>query len=129
MLGVLNRGSLRLKLNEQARELFWFSLERRVDITVEWVPREKNSLADELSKLVIPDDKMLQKSLFRQMEQRWGGIRWTSSRPTRTTSARGSFRYTGAGGWQGLMSSRFSRESDRFGLAVLTDCWAEWGGC
>ena len=41
LLGVINHGSPRLKLNELARELFWFCLERRVEITVEWVPREK----------------------------------------------------------------------------------------
>ena len=31
-------------------------LERRIVIMVEWVPREDKSLADELSKLIIPDD-------------------------------------------------------------------------
>ena len=57
-------------LNELARELFWFCLERRITILVEWVPREENSLADKLSKLVIPDDEMLQRALFQQLEHR-----------------------------------------------------------
>ena len=56
LLGVVNRGSPRLMLYELARELFLFCLERRITILVEWVPREKNSLADELSKFIIPDD-------------------------------------------------------------------------
>ena len=56
LMWVVNRGSPRLKLNELARELFWFCLERQITILVEWVPREENSLADELSKLIIPDD-------------------------------------------------------------------------
>ncbi len=72
LLGVVNRGSPRLILNELARELFWFSLERRIVILVEWVPRGENSLADELSKFIIPNDWMLQRELFRQIEQRWG---------------------------------------------------------
>ncbi len=37
-----------------------------------WVPREENSLVDEMSKLIIPDDWMLQRALFQQLEQRWG---------------------------------------------------------
>ena len=37
ILGVGNRGSLRLMLNELAQEFFWFYLERRIIILVEWV--------------------------------------------------------------------------------------------
>ena len=72
LLGVVNHGSPRLRLNDLARELFWFVLERRIVMTVEWVPRELNTLADDLSKLIIPDDWMLQRTLFQQLEQRWG---------------------------------------------------------
>ncbi len=35
MLGVVNRGSPRLMLDELARDLFWFCLESRMTITVE----------------------------------------------------------------------------------------------
>ena len=59
MLRVVNRGRPRLRLNELARELFWFCLVRRITIMIEWVPREENSLADELSKLIIPDNWVL----------------------------------------------------------------------
>jgi hypothetical protein len=72
LLGVVNRGSPRLKLNELARELFWFGLEHRITLNVEWVPREENALADELSKLIIPDDAMLCRDFFRLLERRWG---------------------------------------------------------
>jgi hypothetical protein len=72
LLGVVNRGSPRLKLNELARELFWFGLEHSITLNVEWVPREENALADELSKLIIPDDAMLCREFFRLLELRWG---------------------------------------------------------
>ena len=72
LLGVVNRGSPRLRLNELARELFCFCLERRIAIMIECVPREENSLADEVSKLIIPDDWRLQQALFPQLEQPWG---------------------------------------------------------
>jgi hypothetical protein len=64
LLGVVNHGSPRLRLNDLAWELFWFVLERRIVMTVEWVPRELNTLADDLSKLIIPDDLMIQRTLF-----------------------------------------------------------------
>ena len=56
-LGIVNRGS--------PRELFGFCLERRVAMVVDWILWEKNSLADEMSRLVISDDYMLRKFLFR----------------------------------------------------------------
>ncbi len=70
LLRVVYRGSPRLRLNELARELYWFCLERRITIMIEWVLRENNSLADELSKLILPDYWMLRRALFRQLEHR-----------------------------------------------------------
>ncbi len=72
LLGIVNRGSPRLKLNALARELFWFGLEHRITLSVEWVPKEENTLADELSKLFIPDDSMLSRAFFRKLEERFG---------------------------------------------------------
>ena len=46
----------RLKVNKLARELFWFGEEHNVTLSVGWVPRGQNSLAIEISKLVIPHD-------------------------------------------------------------------------
>ena len=56
MLGIINHGIPRLKLNEVARGGFWFGEEHNVTLSVEWVPREQNTLDDEFSKLIIPDD-------------------------------------------------------------------------
>jgi len=41
-------------------------------LSVEWVPREENALADELSKLLIPDDWRLASTFFNLLEDRWG---------------------------------------------------------
>ncbi len=71
LLGIVNRGSPRLKLNALARELFWFGLEHRITLSVEWNPREENTLADELSKLLIPDDFSLSRKYFKQLEDRF----------------------------------------------------------
>ncbi len=36
------------------------------------MPREENTLADEMSKLLIPDDSMLSHEFFRKLEERFG---------------------------------------------------------
>ena len=74
LLGVVNRGSPRLKLNELARELFWFGQEHNITLHGEWVSREKNSLLDDLSKNIIPDDAMLSRTFFQRMELRFGTL-------------------------------------------------------
>jgi len=54
------------------RELFELCEEHNITMSAEWVPREENSLADELTKLIIPDDSMLRRSFFRQPEKQQG---------------------------------------------------------
>jgi hypothetical protein len=72
LFGIVNRGSPRLNINELAREVFWLCVERDITIKLEWVPREENALADELSELLIPSDWMVGRVKFRQLEERWG---------------------------------------------------------
>ncbi len=72
LLGIVNRGSPRLPINDMARELFWFLLRHRITIAVEWVPREENSFADEISKMLIPEDWMLSRSWFQSLDYKWG---------------------------------------------------------
>jgi len=72
LLGIVNRGSPRLKLNALARELFRFGMEHQITLSVEWVPREENTLADKLSKLLIPDDSMMSCAFFHKLEERFG---------------------------------------------------------
>ena len=47
-------------------------LEHRITLTVEWVLRGQNTLADELSELLIPEDYSLSRTVFLQLEDRWG---------------------------------------------------------
>ncbi len=49
-----------------------FGLEHRTTLSVEWVPREENTLVDELSKLLIPDDSMPSPEFFCKLEERFG---------------------------------------------------------
>jgi hypothetical protein len=72
LLGIINRGSPRSPLDELARELFWFCLGNKIIVLVEWVPRELNSFADEISKMLLPDDSMLSSVFFQRLDVRWG---------------------------------------------------------
>ncbi len=56
LLGIINRGSGKLAINNLARDIFWFGFVNGITLSVEWVPREENVFADELSKLLIPGD-------------------------------------------------------------------------
>ena len=56
LLGIINRGSGKLAINKLARDLFWFGLVNRITLSVEWVPREENAFASEVSKLLITND-------------------------------------------------------------------------
>ena len=58
-------------------------MEHLITLTVEWVPREENTLADELSKLLTPDDSMLSREFFRKIG---GAFRDTQCGPFRVRS-------------------------------------------
>jgi hypothetical protein len=72
LLGIINRGSNKLAINKLARDLFWIGLVNGITLSVEWVPRGENAFADELSKLLIPDDWKLAPKFFNLLEARWG---------------------------------------------------------
>ncbi len=59
LMGIVNRGSPWLNINELAWELFWLCVERGITTKVECVSRKENDLANELSKLFIPSDWMV----------------------------------------------------------------------
>ena len=69
LLGIVNRGSPKLNINELARELFWFCLRHLITTSVEWVPREENAFADDISKMLIPEDSMLSKRFFGLLDE------------------------------------------------------------
>jgi hypothetical protein len=72
LLGIINRGSPRLALNVLARELFWFCLSHKIVLTIEWVPRENNTLADDIFKWLIPDDFTTLHHYFFMLDYKWG---------------------------------------------------------
>jgi hypothetical protein len=64
LAGIVNRGSPKLIINELARELFGFCLRHHITTSVEWVVREENAFANNISKMLIPEDSMLSRRFF-----------------------------------------------------------------
>ncbi len=58
LFGIVNRESPKLIINELAMELFRFCLRQRITIAVKKVPKEENDFADDISKMLIPEDSM-----------------------------------------------------------------------
>jgi hypothetical protein len=71
-LGIVNRGSPSLSLNVLARELFWFCLSHKIVLSIEWVPKESNTLADDISKWLIPDDFSISRYYVAMLDNKWG---------------------------------------------------------
>ena len=72
MMGIVNRESPKLNINELARGLLWFCLRHRITTYVEWVPREESAFADDILKMLIPEDSMLSRRFFGLLDERWG---------------------------------------------------------
>ena len=49
---VQQRGSRKVWLNVVAKRLFWFCMEHQIILHINWVPRELNQQADDVSKLI-----------------------------------------------------------------------------
>ena len=53
---IIDFGSPKLPLQEEARRIFHIYVLRGISIEPEWVPRASNEQADYLSRIVDPDD-------------------------------------------------------------------------
>ena len=71
LLRNIHRGRKKNAINKLARDLFWLALANGITLFVEWVPMEENAFADELPKLLISDDWMLEPKLINVLETRW----------------------------------------------------------
>ena len=87
---------------------------------MEWVPREENTLSDELTKLLNPDDSMLSHAFFRKLEERFGTH--TVDLFASGLSVGYSTRCIGAGARRASMRSLLIGAESPLELAALTNC-------
>ena len=114
LLGIVNRGSSKLPINELARVLFWFCLHHRITISrwngfpVRRTHSRMRSLRCSSRRAgCSPGDG------FSTWNTDGVPTRWTSSRLTPTTSALGCFPYTGVG------ARRVSMHLDNIGMGRI----------
>jgi hypothetical protein len=72
---LLHRGGSKAEhLQEICLRLFWFCHDHEIELLPEWIPREKNQLADYLSKVVEMDDFGLQPEMFQFVVSEFGPL-------------------------------------------------------
>ena len=69
---IVQYGSRIPELQSKALAIFSLSVKNLIKIEPEWIPREKNKLADYLSRLVDYDDWMLNPEVFNIIDMAWG---------------------------------------------------------
>ncbi|CAI7798244.1 unnamed protein product [Closterium sp. NIES-54] len=73
VLFILRKGGLRSPdLTTACQGIIRTCMEHGTRLIIEWIPRELNSHADELSKAIDHDDYSLKTPWFRILERRWG---------------------------------------------------------
>ena len=68
---VLN-GSKKPALQQEALAIFDTSVKARIHVEPEWIPREENQIADNISRMVDHDDWMLNPLVFGELNALWG---------------------------------------------------------
>lgn len=69
---IVHCGSTLSHLQTISVEIFNLCISHRISFQVQWIPREKNEVADYLSRIVDPDDWMLNPVLFQHIVSQWG---------------------------------------------------------
>jgi len=69
---IAHCGSALAHLQSLAIEIFNLCMCFNISFQVQWIPREENEMADYLSRIVDPDDWMLNPSLFDLIVNKWG---------------------------------------------------------
>jgi hypothetical protein len=69
---IMTVGSRHPGLHKEAILLYKVCQKHNIRLSVEWVSRDQNELADHLSRMDDQDDYMLDPEIFRAIDERWG---------------------------------------------------------
>jgi hypothetical protein len=69
---IWHRGSACPHLNDIAKRLFLLTHRCRIQLGIEWIPRNQNQLADYMSKYFDGDDWQLNPEFFGELDAHWG---------------------------------------------------------
>lgn len=78
---IVNKGSMRLDLQEIAFSIFQLCLKHNISICIEWIPRNFNDRADLISRIIDFDDWGVSTFIFSYLDSVWGPheIDWFAS--------------------------------------------------
>ena len=69
---IVEVGGMKFDLHMLAINIFTFCLNNQITLDIQWIPREQNTQADYISKLVDPHDWQITEALFDYLETLWG---------------------------------------------------------
>ena len=69
---IIRKGSNKKHLQKLAKEIYYLTRNNNIDLEINWIPREQNTVADEVSKFIDYDDRTTTDSFFRELSQTWG---------------------------------------------------------
>ena len=69
---IARRGSMHSELQDIAVNMHDLCFKNDIKLTVRWIPRKQNVLADKLSRVVLEDDWSISDHIFRLCDKRWG---------------------------------------------------------
>ena len=69
---ILKKGSMVLELHSLSSDIEILCRDYNIITIVQWIPREENTIADDLSREIDCDDWGVSNSFFHQIDRRWG---------------------------------------------------------
>jgi hypothetical protein len=69
---IVNSGSMIPALQELAMDIHQSCLLHAINIDMQWIPRDLNSMADDISKFIDYDDYMISDTVFNALDELWG---------------------------------------------------------
>lgn len=72
VVSIVNKGSKVPELNSISLEIFQKCMLNGITIDVNWIPRDFNNVADEISKIIDYDDYTINDDIFAFLDESWG---------------------------------------------------------
>lgn len=69
---IVQSGSTKLDLQLESLNIFKLCLKWNIDLSIQWVPREHNQIADDISKIYSSDEWEVTTEFFNFIDQMWG---------------------------------------------------------
>lgn len=117
VLRIVSSGSKTPALEELAMDIHRSCLLNAINIDMQWIPRDLNSAADDISKFIDYDDYMINDTVFNFLDDLWGPrtcVRFTCSYNAKIQCVNSRFYQPGSSG-----VNAFSQDS---GLIIITGC-------